>query len=181
MTFLRKIWLVAGFVFAGAFVSGTPPALAAQSLDEGQAAPAFTYRLLDGRRLSPSALRGHPYLLFVVATWCGSCLTSTRFIGRHVDFMRRHGVQIVEMRVFEDFGAPGLGLPNFQKAVGPNARSPIWHWGELTKAQTIALDPDGAPENYYLVDANGTIVMTHSNPRVTWDWIERFLTTGEKP
>lgn len=181
MTLLRKVSLAAGFLFAGTLVTGAPPALPAQSLAEGQPAPAFTYHLLDGRQLPPSALRGHPYLLYIVATWCGSCLISTKVIGRHVDFMRQHGVQVVEMRLFEDLGAPGIGLPKFQKIVGANAKSPIWHWGELTKAQTAALDPGGEPSIYYLVDASGTIVMTYSDPKTTWDWIERFLTTGTKP
>ncbi len=181
MTFLRKVWVVAGFLFAGTPVSAAPPTLPGPPLAEGQPAPAFTYHLLDGRQLPPSALRGHPYLLYVVATWCGSCLISTKVIGRHVDFLRQHDVQVVEMRLFEDLGAPGIGLKKFQKVVGPNATSPIWHWGELTKTQTAALDPDGAPSIYYLVDANGTIVMTYSDPKTTWDWIERFVTTGAKP
>ncbi len=181
MTSLRKVSWIAGFLLAVTFVAGAPPALPAQSPAEGQPAPAFTYHLLDGRQLPPSALRGHTYLLYVVATWCGSCLASTRVISRHVDLLRQHGVQVVEMRVFEDFGAPGIGLRNFQKAVGANAGSPIWHWGELTKAQTVALDPEAAPGVYYLVDAGGTIVMTYSDPKTTWDWIERFVTTGAKP
>jgi len=116
----------------------------------------------------------------MVASWCPSCQTGSNVIASHIDFLRSHGVRIVEMQLAKDLGAPGPGLQKFQKAVGMKATSPNWYWGELTDAQTAALDPKGDMDMYYLVDARGTIVAINGNPAATWDAIERFAATTPK-
>jgi thiol-disulfide isomerase/thioredoxin len=168
---MRRSRFIAAFLFAGALVS---PALAAQSPAVGQPAPAFTYQLLDGRRLSQRALRGHPYILWTVASWCPSCQTGSEVVASHIDFLRAHGVRVVEMQVANDLGQPGPGLQKFQKAVGAKGDAPNWYWGVLTQAQTEALVPKGAMDVYYLVDARGKIVAVNGSPAATWDVIERF-------
>lgn len=121
----------------------------------GHPVPAFTYRLLNGSRLAPKALKGHPYVLWMVASWCSSCQTGSTVVGDHIAALRSRGVRVVEMRLANDLGAPGPGLREFQKAVGANATSSNWYWGELTQAQSAVLDPKGYPDLYYLVNANG--------------------------
>ena len=152
--------------FANAFAAA-PPAV-------GQAVPAFTYHLLNGSRLSPGTLRGHPYVLWMVATWCPSCQTGSNVIASHITFLRAHGVRVFEMQLANDLGQPGPGLASFYKAVGKSARSRNWYWGELTQAQTVALDPKGDMDVYYLVDAHGKVVAVIGNPAVTWDAIAHF-------
>jgi thiol-disulfide isomerase/thioredoxin len=159
------------------FSTGFTGIFAAEPLAVGQPAPAFTYHLLDGGKLSPNTLRGHPYLLWMVASWCPSCQTGSDVVASHIDFLRSHGVRVVEMQLAKDLGRPGPGLQAFHKAVGAKANAPNWYWGVLTDAQTAALDPKGDMDLYYLVDAHGKIVAINGNPAVTWDAIERFATT----
>ncbi len=169
MKLLWSIALATVLPFAGT----TAPARAAAPA-VGQPAPAFTYRLLDGHQLAPGALRGHPYLLWMVATWCPSCQTGSTVVGSHIAFLRAHGVRVVEMELAGDLGAPGPALASFQKQVGKNAAAANWYWGELTQAQTAVLDPHGDMDVYYLVDGHGKIVAVSGNPAVTWDAIARF-------
>jgi thiol-disulfide isomerase/thioredoxin len=160
-------------------LSGTiAGALAAAPFAVGQPAPAFTYHLLDGKRLSPNTLRGHPYMLWMVASWCPSCETGSNVLATHIAFLRAHGVRVVEMQLANDLGHPGPGLESFYRAVGHAATSPNWYWGVLTDAQTAALDPKGNMDLYYLIDAHGRIIATDGNPAVTWDEIAHFATTA---
>jgi thiol-disulfide isomerase/thioredoxin len=168
---MRRPRFIAALLLAGALAC---PALAAQSPVVGQPAPAFTYHLLDGRELSQRALRGHPYILWTVASWCPSCQTGSDVIASHIGFLRAHGVRVVEMQVANDLGQPGPGLQKFQKAVGAKASAPNWYWGVLTEAQTEALVPKGAMDVYYLVDARGKVVAVNGSPAATWGVIERF-------
>ena len=172
--------LISSLLTLAALLLGSAPnASAAQPLAPGAAAPAFTYHLLNGKHLSPSELRGHPYILWMVASWCSSCQTGSAVVGDHIVFLNAHGVRVVEMRLAKDLGAPGPGLQQFQKAVGMKAASPNWYWGELSDAQTATLDPKGYPDVYYLVDASGKIVAVDGNPTSTWDRIATFATSAK--
>ena len=175
---MRKVRLFAIFLLSNALALSA--ALAATQLAVGQPPPAFTYHLLDGRQLTPAELRGHPYVLWGVASWCPSCGVGSRIIGDHIDFLRAHGVRVVEMQLYDDLGAPGPGLQKFQQTVGAKAASPNWYWGQLTKQQTVALDPKGAPDIYYLVDGRGKIAAIRQSvgPAASWNVIERFATTS---
>jgi thiol-disulfide isomerase/thioredoxin len=174
MTHLKTIALIAACLSTGISVTSANAAFAAQPPAVGQSLPAFTYNLLDGRQLRPSELRGHPYILWMVASWCPSCQTGSNVVASHIDFLRSHEVRIVEMQLARDLGTQGPGLQKFQKAVGSKASSPSWYWGELTDRQTAALDPKADMDVYYLVNARGTIVAVDGNPAATWDAIERF-------
>jgi thiol-disulfide isomerase/thioredoxin len=160
----------------GAFAS---PASAAQTLGPGQPMPAFTYRLLDGRLLRPAELRGHPYVLWMVATWCPSCQTGSNVVGSHIALLRQRGVRVVEMELANNLGAAGPKLEEFRKAAGMAGAAPNWYWGELTQAQTLALDSKGDMDVYYLVDARGDIVGISGNPATTWDTIDKFASTTD--
>jgi hypothetical protein len=172
MKIFRPVAIMAALCFFGTVAT----AFAAEPLAVGQSAPAFTYRLLDGKPLAPGTLRGHSYVLWMVATWCPSCQTGSNVVGSHIAFLRAHGVRIVEMELANDLGQPGPGLASFHRAVGQSANSPNWYWGELTQAQTAALDPRGDMDLYYLVDGHGKIVAISGNPAVTWDAIAHFAT-----
>jgi thiol-disulfide isomerase/thioredoxin len=171
---MRRHRFIAALLLAGAL---SAPALAAQPSAVGQPAPPFTYHLLNGQRLTQRALRGHPYILWTVASWCPSCQTGSDVIASHIDFLRAHGVRVVEMQVANDLGQPGPGLQKFQKAVGSKGNASNWYWGVLTSAQTLALVPKGAMDVYYLVDAHSKIVAVNGSPAATWDVIQRFTDT----
>ena len=143
-------------------------------LSVGDRVPAFSYHQLNGKILRNGALRGHSYMLWLVASWCSSCQTGSSVVGDHIDMLRQRGVRIVELRLAGDLGAPGPGLQTFQRAVGKKAFSSNWYWGEASQAQTLALDPRGYADVYYLIDRRGKIVAIDGNPSASWDTIQRF-------
>ena len=150
-------------------------ALAApQPLAVGDSIPAYSYRLLDGHQLTPAALRGKRYVLWMVASWCSSCETGSGVVADHIAYLRERGVSVVEMRLANDLGSPGPGLQQFQKAVGMRANSPNWYWGELSDKQTLALDSKGFPDIYYLINADGKIAQIDGNPAGSWNTIASF-------
>lgn len=163
---------------ASMFFAAPLNAAAPEPIAVGQTAPAFTYRLLNGRQLTPKELHGHPYVLWMVASWCSSCEAGSGVVGDHIQFLRDRGVDVVEMRLAKDLGSPGPGLQTFQKSVGMKAASPNWYWGELTDKQTLALDPKGYPDIYYLVDSSGKVIAVNGNPAVTWDQIANFAASA---
>lgn len=147
---------------------------AAEELRIGQAAPAFTYRLIDGATLKPSDLRGHAYVLWLMATWCSSCQGGTAVVGQHIAELRARGVRVVQLEVANDLGYPGPPLSAFRKAVGAAGSSPNWYWGTLTEGQSLALDPRAYPDIYYLVDARSRVVGIDGAPAATWSKIAAF-------
>jgi hypothetical protein len=165
-----------GALALAALFLGSPFRAAAESrpLGVGDAIPSFSYRLLNGHELSPKTLRGKRYVLWMVASWCSSCQAGSSVVGDHIAYLRSRGVSVVELRLANDLGAPGPGLAQFQKAVGTNANASNWYWGELTEAQTLALDSKGYADLYYLVNADGTIAQISGNPAGTWDTIASF-------
>ncbi|GAC1628007.1 MAG: hypothetical protein NVS4B5_19330 [Vulcanimicrobiaceae bacterium] len=165
-----------GAVALAALLLGSPlrASAASQPLAVGDKIPSFSYRLLDGHRLSPKTLRGKRYVLWMVASWCSSCQAGSSVVGDHIAYLRSRGVSVVELRLANDLGAPGPGLQQFQKAVGTNANAPNWYWGELSEKQTLAVDSKGYPDIYYLVNADGTIAQINGNPAGTWDTIASF-------
>ncbi|GAC1389545.1 MAG: hypothetical protein NVSMB31_05630 [Vulcanimicrobiaceae bacterium] len=148
-------------------------------LGVGSPAPTFTYRQTNGKMLRPGGLRGHPYVLWLVATWCSSCATGSSVVGDHIGMLARKGIDVVELRLSDDLGAPGPGLGAFQRAVGSKAAAHNWFWAEASKAQTLALDPKGYADLYYLVDRTGRIVAVDGNPAASWNTIQKFA-DGER-
>lgn len=147
------------------------------ALTVGSSIPAFTYREINSKVLRPGDLRGHPFVLWLVAAWCSSCQTGSSVIGNHIDMLAQRGIKVVELRLAGDLGAPGPGLQTFQRAVGPKAFSHNWYWAEASKRQTLMLDPHGYADLYYLVDARGKIIAVDGNPAVSWGTIQKFAET----
>jgi len=170
MKTLYRFWLISALC-----IVGTAFGIAkGQELAIGNRAPAFVYRELNGKVVRPGDLRGHPYMLWLVASWCSSCEAGSSVVASHIDMLKQHGVNVVELRLANDLGAQGPGLQAFQRAIGLKARSTNWYWGEASVQQTLALDPHGYPDIYYLVGANGGIVAIAGNPAASWNRIEAF-------
>jgi len=170
----RVRWLVAAGILLGLLAWFSPPVAASENLSVGDSVPSFTYRLIGGKTLTPGALRGHPYVLWLMATWCSSCQGGTAIMARHIAELRARGVRVVQLEVAEDLGYPGPPMTAFRKAAGMAAASPNWYWGEATLAQTRALDPHAYPDIYYLIDARGRIVDIDGAPAATWSKIAGF-------
>lgn len=147
---------------------------ASQRLVVGGTAPSFTYRLIDGTALSPAALRGRRYILWVMATWCPSCTTGASVVARHIAELRAHGVLVLQMEAAGNLGYPGPSLASIRDGIGSAAHASNWYWGQLTQQQSLTIDPASYPDVYYLVDEHGRVVMQDAAPAAHWSQIETF-------
>ncbi len=159
------------------FAVSTAPAnalAAAPAIAVGHPAPNFTYHLLGGARLSAGSLRGHRYLLWVMATWCPSCVTGAHALAAHAAKLRRAGFRMVQLEAAGDLGYPGPSLESIRNSIGAVAAPPNWYWGTLSEAQSLALDPASAPDVFYLVDRHGRVRAQSSAPAAHWAQISAF-------
>jgi len=140
----------------------------------GHPAPNFQYHLLDGKRLSARSLHGHRYLLWVMATWCPSCVTGAHALAAHAAQLRRTGFRIVQLEANGDLGYPGPSLASIRNGIGAVASPPNWYWGILSESQSLALDPSSAPDVFYLVDRHGRVRAQSSAPAAHWAQIAAF-------
>ena len=143
----------------------------------GNRAPNFSYHQLNGKFVGQRELRGHPYIVWLVASWCSSCKTGSLVVADHIAMLKQRGIRIVELQLANDLGAPGPGLPTFQSAVGKRAQTPGWYWGVATEQQTLVLDPKGYADVYYLVNRHGMVVGINGNPSASWNVIQHFAKT----
>ncbi len=170
----RALTVAAALAFASSLALGASAQAATQSVIVGKPAPAMQFRTIDGKTISPAALRGHRYVLWIMATWCPSCTTGAAIVAQHMVELRARHVLILQMEAAGNLGYPGPSLASIQNSIGPAGRSPNWYWGELTQAQSLMLDPSSTPDIYYLVNKRGTVIEQGSAPGAHWDQIERF-------
>lgn len=149
-----------------------------EQLSAGSMMPALRYQLSNGDTLSSDDLRGHAYMLWLMATWCSSCQGGTNVIAQHISQLRTRNVRVLQFEVANDLGYPGPPVSAFKQAAGPAGKSPNWFWGELSEEQMQILDPKGYPDVYYLVDSKGTIVHIDGAPAATWNAIDKFASTS---
>lgn len=164
------------FALAALFALGMQSALGAPApIAVGKRAPTLTYRLLDGKTLTPAQLRGRKYVLWVIGTWCPSCQAGSQIIGRHIAELRRKNVALVEMEAYNNLGGSGPTLASVKDGIGKDADAPNWYWGVLSAEQTATIDPSSAMDVFYLVDGYGNVVAQGMAPGAHWDQIESFI------
>jgi hypothetical protein len=143
--------------------AGSHPVAAARS-----AAAGGTFTLLDGRRETLSALRGHPVMVWFIAGGCASCAVSVPAVGQHLAAFRAARVKVLVLGMYGQFGQGRQAtkdLASFGKAVaGGMFRSPAWTWALASERLTAAFDPSGTPDAYALLDGAGRVVYRNSVP-----------------
>jgi len=131
-------------------------------------APDGTFTTAAGKQVSVSSLRGHPTLLWFVATWCSSCQAGTQAVAANIGRLRAAGVRVVELELYRDLGQPGPDITTFGKAfAGASYGDPDWTWGTASAPLSYAYDPQGYLDIYYLLDAQGRIAYVNGSPGST--------------
>jgi hypothetical protein len=113
------------------------------------------------------ALAGHPLLLWLVTTWCPTCLESTRVLARHWSALQAAGVRVVELELYRDMGVRGPALSTFAAAARPQALRPQWIWGLASRRLSLTYDPHGLPDVYYLIGPHQHIRFINEAPVAT--------------
>lgn len=168
----------AGAVPADRVAAQSSPATKVQSLPQvalGAAAPEITFTTLDGVERRLSDFRGGPVMLWFFASWCPTCLVGTQAVARNFAKIRAGGLQIVQLRLYQNLGFAGPSTESIATGYSrPAYPSPQWLWGQATRTVSFTYDPRGYPDIYYLIDGDGIIRSADTAPHVTMDKILAF-------
>jgi hypothetical protein len=149
-------------------------------------APSATLTMLDGTTTTLSAFRGAPTLVWFIAAGCASCAASIPAVAQHLGAFATARTRILVLGLYGAFGDGAQArseLTQFgQVAAGAALSDPTWTWGLASAALTTAYDPEGVPDDYFLLDATGKTVYHNSVPVSTMGALLAHLSalTGTK-
>jgi thiol-disulfide isomerase/thioredoxin len=142
----------------------------------GSLAPDYGFFLGNSSETNLSSYRGHPVLLWFVATWCSTCAQGNQALNSNYQFFRQHGVKIIELELYKDLGYSGPSINNFVYSYAPSAYSN----GTVIPAyagynMTAEYDPKGYLDIYYLISSNGTVLYINGAPASTAGQLEQAV------
>ncbi len=171
-------FLVVALAASAFYVLGIPRAATAE-VKVGAPAPDATFTTAAGARRQLSQFRGRPVMLWLFATWCPTCQAGTEAVARHLGQLEQAGLQIIQLRLYNNLGYPGSSVGDFAKAFASAAgSSPHWLWGDASQEASYTYDPRGYPDIYFLIDKEGVIRAINSAPNVGMDEILSFARSG---
>ena len=145
----------------------------------GAPAPDVTFTTIDGRERRLAQFHGRPVMLWLFATWCPSCQAGAAAIAEHLTEMEQAGLQIIQLKLYNDLGYPGPSIQDFARAYTPPGRSsPTWLWGDASEALSYAYDPKGYPDIYFLIDREGIVREISGGPNTAIAQILSFARNG---
>lgn len=155
------------------------PPVSAAEVKIGAPAPDVTFTTTDGVQRRLSQFRGHPVMFWLFATWCPTCEAGTAAVAQHVSQFEQAGVQIIQLKLYNNLGYPGPSVEEFARVFARLPRpSPGWLWGDASQEASYIYDPKGYPDLYFLIDRAGIIRAINGAPNVTMDEILSFARTG---
>ncbi len=182
----RSIAAFAMIVFAahatmipiGAVTSVSGSAANAQSptpVKIGALAPDIAFTTADGTERWLSEFRGQPVMLWFYASWCPTCQIGTMAVAGIVDQLKLAGVQIIQLQLYNNLGAPGPSVEDFATQYASSVpRTPNWLWGDASLVASYTYDPSGYPDIYFLIDRDGIVQEIAPAPHVTMNIILEF-------
>jgi len=155
------------------------PRASAAEVKLGAPAPELTFTAVDGVQHRLSKFHGRPVMLWLFASWCPSCQAGTEAIARAFPQLEQAGLQIVQLRLYQNLGYPGPSAAAFARAFARSASaSPHWLWGEASQEASYTFDPRGYPDVYFLIDKDGIIREISGGPSAAIDQILSFARRG---
>ena len=123
---------------------------------------------LRGKDMSVSALRGKPVLLWFLVTSCSTCAASAPAIAKALPSLEADGVHVVGLDLYGDIPPTPQGWGQLAawaaNNAGPAWSSAQWTWGMASKALSLAYDPSGNPDVYFLIGPRGHLRYQNSVP-----------------
>ncbi len=145
----------------------------------GAPAPDVTFTTIDGRERRLAQFRGRPVMLWLFATWCPSCQAGAAAIAEHLTEMEQAGLQIIQLKLYNDLGYPGPSVQDFARAyTRPGHSSRTWLWGDASEALSFTYDPKGYPDIYFLIDRQGVVREISGGPNTAIAQILSFARNG---
>lgn len=164
----RALWLSIASILALIFLSG--PAVAAGT----DAAPVVRYVDAHGVQHSTVDFKGHPTMLFLLSTWCGSCAAGLRSLNAHAEELRDSGLHLAILNTYRNEGGEGPPIDAFVARWAPALDTANVTLGSASAQLEAAYNPRHVPDIYYLIDAKGKIQAVDSAPSATLDEILAF-------
>ncbi|HDP90190.1 MAG TPA: redoxin domain-containing protein [Thioalkalivibrio sp.] len=132
----------------------------------------------DGQTHSLTELKDRRYMLWLVSTWCHTCIASLRVMEHARNELSRHGFQVLLVRNHDNDGAPGPDAHGFARRFAPALLDTSnWRFGEASAQMKRQLNPRQYPDIYFLVDERGLVQAVSTAPTVTLDMILDFART----
>ncbi len=145
----------------------------------GAPAPDVTFTAIDGSQHRLAQFRGRPVMLWLFATWCPSCQAGAAAIAEHLTEMEQAGLQIIQLKLYNNLGYPGPSVQEFARAyTRPGRSSPNWLWGDASEALSYAYDSKGYPDIYFLIDRDGIVREISGAPNTAIAQILSFARNG---
>jgi thiol-disulfide isomerase/thioredoxin len=134
---------ILGIVLAASAVYGFVSSRAAtKEVKVGATAPDMTFTTIDGKVHRLAEFRGRPVMLWLFATWCPSCQAGTAAVAEHLTEMEQAGLQIIQLKLYNNLGYSGPSVRDFARAYArPGRSSPNWLWGDASGALSYIYDP----------------------------------------
>ena len=134
------------------------------TLDAGAAVVAK----LRGKDMTVTVLRGKPVLLWFLVTSCSTCAASAPVIAKALPSLEADGVHVVGLDLYGDIRPTSQGWGQLAawaaNNAGPAWSSSEWTWGMASKALSLAYDPSGNPDVYFLIGPRGHLRYQDSVP-----------------
>lgn len=128
-----------------------------------------------GQPRSLAALEGRRYMLWLVSTWCHTCIASLRVMEEAQTERGRHGFRVLLVRNHDNDGAPGPDARGFARRFAPGLlEASNWRFGEASAQMKQTLNPRQYPDIYFLVDERGRVQAVSTAPTATLDRILGF-------
>jgi thiol-disulfide isomerase/thioredoxin len=135
----------------------------------------MTFTTIDGTQRKLSEFHGQKVMLWFFATWCTSCQAGAQALAKNFDQLRAAGVQIIQLKLYNNLGYPGPSVAEFaQKFIGPAANSSSWLLGDASEAGSYRYDARGYPDIYFLLSKDSTIQAINGVPDTTMEQILTF-------
>ncbi|MEM3215818.1 MAG: thioredoxin family protein [Candidatus Micrarchaeaceae archaeon] len=150
-----------------------------QNVTVGSVAPNYRFFLANGSPASLSTYKGNITLLWFVATWCPSCAQGNEAINQNYQFFKQHRIKVVELELYKDLGYSGPSIAAFVDSYAAAAYSN----GTIVPAlasynMTIAYDPHGYLDIYYLISGNGTVLYINGSPSATMSQLKQAINSS---
>ncbi len=118
----------------------------------------FPLTLLNGTTINTTTLKGHPFVLWFVTTWCSSCIESQQLLAsEYYPALHSKGILIVEVENYDDLGENGPTVLQYTQKYG-GLNQPGWLIGTAPEWVTQKYNPDEYLDIFYLVNQAGQIV-----------------------
>ncbi len=142
--------------------------------------PGITFTTAAGLHKSFGNYQHEKLLIWQVATWCGSCAAGLHVLDEHSAALKKAGLRVILLRMYQDGGYPGMSITQFVKRVAPSLlHQSNWVIGDASASFAHTYNPKKYPDIYYLIDRSGVVVAINGAPSATYGLIKKFMTGKE--